>query len=278
MSVKSSAMTRGRKWAAAAVVILLALSFAAATLPARVAWQLLQGRIPNVALSGLSGTLWAGRAQTLALAKQSVGRLSWQLPALSALSLAPKMRFKLEGDTLNIEGAAQRSGGQIVLSALTASANASWLQAALGIPALIPTGTLAANFGELALDARGLPLRARGNIQWLQAGVTGMAQAEFGSFDIALSNAPAGGIVGVVTPIGKGAINISGGFTLVGENYTAELTLRPTTSEVGIARALALIGQPLDAAGSTAGARLLKIKGAIVLGTSDLPRLPGHTN
>ena len=251
-----------RKLIAVALIGFLVMVLAFYTLPARIAWRLIQHSVPNVQLVGLHGTLWNGNADSVLVLNQAVGKLAWQIPPTSVLRLSPKVQLKLDGATVQLQGIAQQFGSNWVLSALTASADASWLAPALGIPAVIPTGKLALNFSDLRLDQRGLPIRAQGNVQWLNAGVTGLAQADFGSFDVSIKNDVSGAITGAISSIGSAALDISGGFTLQGENYQAEITLRQTVSNPNMARALSLIGQPI--AGS-AGARLLKINGTLVI-------------
>ncbi len=251
-----------RKLTITALIIFLAVLFAIYTLPARIAWRLVQHKAPNVQLEGLHGTLWNGDADTVLIANQALGKLTWQIPLSSALLFAPRVQLKLDGATVQLEGFAQQTGSNWVLSALTASADASWLAPALGIPAVIPTGRLALNFSELSVNQRGVPIRVQGNVQWLTAGVTGMAQADFGSFDVSIKNEAGGAIRGVVSSIGAAALDISGGFTLQGESYQAEITLRQKMSNPNIERALSLIGEPI--AGSP-GARLLKIHGVLVI-------------
>lgn len=177
-----------RFWIIAAIVVLATL-IALVTLPARVAWYFASKSAENVQLSGLSGTFWRGSARQTVVAGRDLGRLDWQISPWSMLSFAPEMAVRVLGTDIEFEARAKRVGAQLQLSALRLSADAAWMAPALGIPALMPTGKLSANFGELVLDKKGLPLRARGNIQWLQAGVTGMAQANFGSFDMEIDNA-----------------------------------------------------------------------------------------
>ena len=246
----------------ASLVALLALY----TLPARIAWQFIRHKTPYVQLVGLHGTLWEGNADSVIVANQAMGKLAWQIPRRTALRLAPKVQIKLDGTTVQLDGFAQQIGSDWVLSALTASADAGWLAPALGIPAVIPTGKLAVNFSELRLDDRGFPIRANGNVQWLNAGVTGLAQADFGSFDVSIENAASGTIEGSISSIGTAALDISGGFTLRGESYHAEITLRQKVSNPNMERALSLIGEPIPGSSvdGSAGARLLKIDGVLV--------------
>lgn len=251
-----------RKLLIAGLIVFLVLLFAAVTLPARIAWQLVQHRVPNVQLVGLHGTFWAGNADTLLVANQALGKLAWQIPYSSVLRFAPRAQLKLDGATVQLDGVAQRSGSNWVMSALTASADASWLAPALGIPAVIPTGKLAVNFSELRLDQRGVPKHARGNVQWLGAGVTGLAQADFGSFDVTIKSDASDAITGSIGAIGSGPLDISGGFVLQGESYSAQITLRQQIANPNIERALALIGEPIV---GSPGARLLKIRGVLIV-------------
>ena len=103
-------------------------------------------------------------------------------------------------------------------------------------------------------------------MQWLNAGVTGLAQADFGSFDVSIKNATSGAIEGSISPIGNAALDISGGFTLHGESYHAEITLRQKVSNPNMERALSLIGEPIPGTSieGLAAARLLKIDGVLV--------------
>lgn len=250
-----------RIWIACAVVT-LAILIALITLPARVAWYFASKSAQNVQLAGLSGTFWRGSAKQTVVAGRDLGRLDWQISPWSLLSFAPEMAVRVQGGDVEFEARAKRAGEQLQLSALRLSADAAWMAPALGIPALTPTGKLSANFGELVLNNKGLPQRARGNIQWLQAGVTGQAQANFGSFDVEIDNAQNSGIVGKIQPLGEGELDIRGGFTLSGLNYSAEVRLQPKQATEMMQRTLELVGEPLSGA---PGARLLKISGTIVL-------------
>ena len=255
-----------RKLVIAASIALLVTLFALYTLPARIAWQLVRHKMPYVELVGLHGTLWDGNADRVIVANQLLGKLAWQIPRNTALRFAPKIQIRLDGSTVQLDGFAQQFGSNWVLSALTASADAGWLAPALGIPAVIPTGKLAVNFSELRLDERGFPIRAEGNLQWLNAGVTGLAQADFGSFDISIKNDLSGAIKGSISAIGSAALDISGGFALQGDSYNAEITLRQKVSNPNMERALSLIGEPISGSSDEgfAGARLLKISGTLV--------------
>ena len=250
-----------RFWIIAALIA-LAVLIALVTLPARVAWYFASASAQNVQLAGLSGTFWRGSAKQTVVAGRDLGRLDWQISPWSLISFAPEMALRVQGGDVEFEARAKRGTQQLQLSAIRLSADAAWMAPALGIPALVPTGKLSANFGELVLDTRGLPLRARGNVQWLQAGVTGSAQANFGSYDVEIDNAQPSGITGKIQPLGDAELDIRGRFTFTGLNYAAEVNLTPKQPTEAMQRTLEFIGAPMP---GVAGGRLLKITGTVVL-------------
>ena len=80
-----------RKLTITALIIFLAVLFAIYTLPARIAWRLVQHKVPNVQLIGLHGTLWNGNADTVLVANQALGKLAWHIPPASALRFSPRV-------------------------------------------------------------------------------------------------------------------------------------------------------------------------------------------
>jgi general secretion pathway protein N len=264
-----------KRWLIAGIVV-LTIAIAIATLPARVVYRVLQRQIPELSMRGLSGTIWQGQAEQLSLAGTPVGKLAWRSSVLSLLSFSPSGDFKLESDVpdqqLKIEAHVRYSSDGLQLSRVSANANASWLKPALGIPAINPLGYLAANFSNLELDRNGIPKSAVGNIQWLQAAISGAAQANLGTFDIAISTKARQQIIGNVAPIGASPVSVLGQFQLQQRNFSAQLRIHSASNDPGIARALEFIGQPYCEADAKANERLLKIQGQITLGQAAAAR------
>ena len=253
-------MSRGAIWALALLAGLMLVVVLAVTLPARVAWSLLAANYPQAQLSGLSGTLWNGQAEQLSVNRQALGKLTWQLQPVSLLRGAPRVSAQLAGPTLQMEmRLLSREDGAIELSGLQARADAAWLAPALGIPLLIPTGRLEVDFTELVLLPGGLPERADGNIRWLDAGVSGLAQTSIGAVEFTALGRDRQ-ISGEIRNLGPSPLLIAGNYALTGTKYQSEVKLRAENSDPTLVQMLKYVGEP-----SPDGGRLLKIQGEILV-------------
>ncbi len=150
-------MRQIRLLAAAGVVSLIVSTLA--LLPARIALALL-GVPPNVA-TGVSGTVWNGAAQGLALGGLALGPVRWHAkPARLLLGqLAAGVEATLPDGFLNAT-VALSPGKRIDLSDLDAAAPLSWLAPALGRPG----SQLTARFERLVMKA-GRVETATGSVQ-----------------------------------------------------------------------------------------------------------------
>ena len=119
-----------------------------ALLPARVAFGVFG--LPPGAASGLSGTIWRGTAQHLALGGISLGPLRWKLrpSRLFTARLAAEVEATLpDGFLKGI--VAVGLGGRVSVSDLEAAAPLSWLAPSAGATG----GQVAARFDRLVLAA-----------------------------------------------------------------------------------------------------------------------------
>jgi general secretion pathway protein N len=251
-------------------VLMLVALIAVATLPARVVYRFVANRVPELQMRGIKGSLWSGSADQLMFKQTLLGKLNWNTSVVSLLTLSPEAQIQLENgsgtDEISLRTIARYHGGNWQLRSTYVKANAAWLKPALGLPAIDPTGFLAANFSQLELDAHGVPIAANGNVQWLQAGITGAAQASLGSFDITLSNGANQNITGIVQPIGAAPVSVNGTFEIRQRAFRANVRIYSVSNDANINRALAFIGQTYTGADAKANERLLTIQGTIDLG------------
>lgn len=253
-------MSRGAIWALVLLSGLMLLVVLAVTLPARVAWGLLAADYPQAQMSGLTGTLWNGQAEQFSVNQQALGKLNWQLQPLSLLRGAPRISVQLAGPTLQVETRLlSRDDGALELHALQARADAAWLAPALGIPLLVPTGRLEVDFTELVLLPGGLPERADGNIRWLDAGVSGLAQTSIGAVEFTALGRDRQ-ISGEIRNLGPSTLLIAGSYALSGVKYQSEVKLRAENNDPTLMQVLKYVGEP-----SSDGGRLLKIQGEILV-------------
>ena len=184
-------MKLNMKWLFAALAVYLVLLIA--KLPAA---QLL-GRLPlpdNIGLSGVSGSIWQGRAQVLATDMAVVENLEWELAFLPLLL----GNLSLDLDAGNSRNSSEIAfNGQISLSMLKPSAiDASDLTLFLPadfvlvqIPLRVPVdagGRFRVNIEQLAFDQQCVELTGTG--QWLNANILGFGDPlQLGNFNADLS-------------------------------------------------------------------------------------------
>jgi general secretion pathway protein N len=258
-------MSWGKKIILGLALLLVIIGIGVLTLPARVAAGWLVQAKPELSLEQVDGTWWRGQAERVRVRGIAIGQLSWQLQLSSLLLLSPVVDLQLRDATSQLAAEVTRhASGAVSVANLQADVDAAWLAPALGIPMLRPTGRLRADLAELAVASNGLPERARGQLRWEDAGVTGMAQAQFGGLQLDLNTTDR--IKGTIRPLGnKPALEATGQFELQGVNYQAEVRLAPNTDNPQLSRALQWVGEPL-VGDAVAGARLLKIEGRLLLG------------
>lgn len=262
-------------FAVGAVLLAVLLLVLLATLPAHVAWSYLQPRLQQrgvaVDLNSISGSVWNGAAKQAVVNGQVLGQLQWQIDALSLLT-APTVDVSLTDSGLNLVGELRNRSNGLEINNLRVQADAAWLAPALGIPALTPSGELKVDIVNLQMDPDGIPQTGVGQIQWLNAGVNGMVNAQFGNYQIALqpistpNAAPSAGISGTISDLDVATpLSLTGRFDLQGRNYQASVVLTPNSQHPSFNRAiesaLQYIGQP-----NQSGGRLLTIQGQLLIG------------
>ncbi len=254
-----------KKLMLASLLIALILLIGLATFPATAALGWLSKGNPELSFEQVEGTLWHGKAKQLRVRGVALGALDWTLSAGSLIRMAPLLNVSLNEKENTFNATVQRmQDGRLVISKLTANADAGWLSPALGIPLLRPTGRLNVKLSEVEIAPDGRPLRALGDIAWEDAGVTGAANAKLGGVLITLSGTDR--ITGTIAPLGANPpLQVNGSFELVGLNYTSNVRIIPNTSDPQLLRALEYVGQPILDGNAPAGSRLLEIKGELLL-------------
>ena len=216
------------------------------TLPASVALSLVHP--PNVTLSGISGTIWNGRAQAVRSGTMHLGSVDWSISMLSLF------RGKLGADVkvARTDGFAQGSvaagAGGITLRKFNAS---------LPISALPPnivrggwTGTLNLRLAELALD-NAWPVTLTGTIE--VADLVGPANrpAALGGYKVVFPEGAAKSdtLTGTLTDTG-GPLAVNGTVQLKKDRsylVSGMIATRPNAPS-DMARTLEILGEP-DAQG-----------------------------
>lgn len=235
-----------RAWILTFLGVLAFLIFLVATLPARV----LLDRIPNLAATGVSGTLWSGSASSISVQGQPIGALDWTLQPLPLFLGRADLAAELKrADGTAVARCAARLSGRVSCNHVIANLPIE----ALPLSALPRgwTGRVDANFSELVVEDN-WPVAARGTL--LANDVTQPNGTVFGSYRVdfpaATSEpAPERTLVGAIQDSG-GPLEIAGLARFQPDRtyeINAKVAARPEASQ-SIARALEYLG-PADPSG-----------------------------
>lgn len=249
-------MTAGKLTAAAAALAVLLLVLLLVTAPAR-----LLPRLPgteNLALAGLSGSLWQGEAARAVLLTTAgpvhLGRLRWRVHPLSLLTLAPRLQIGSDWGAQRFQGQLRLRGETVQLRQVDAS-----LDAALARQ-LLPIGLRGRLSLQLeALDWNGSRLtEADGSLVWQQAAwESSGALKALGSYAARLDSDGDGAVTARIETL-AGPVRASGSLVLDGLRYgiTARI-VSDGAMDPELAQALSLIAVPEE------NGYLLRLDGAL---------------
>src|SRR5687768_74454 len=236
-----------RLWPLIALGVGAFVIFALVTLPASVVLSRLGSA--GVSASGVSGSIWNGKAQVLQVSGVNVGSVEWDLHVLPLFTLHLNADVKVSRvDGFASTGLSVGPGGKVTLKELTASLPLS----AINNPQLSGwNGQLNAKFARLTLD-KGWPTEVDGTLDAIDVMGPPRKPANVGSyrvvFDPAASTAEM--LLGAVSDAGNGPLQISGTIKLKPDRsyeFDTFLATKPNTPQ-NLARALEILGPP-DAQG-----------------------------
>ena len=242
------ASRRGGKWRAAALILLGLVAFLAfiiARAPADRVYGLAKPYLPDgVALYGLSGSLWQGRATAVEAGGVRLHGLSWDLRTAALLAGRVSLDLGVEDRDLEIQALLER--------AFDGSLHLTIPRGRLAIPPLqgqtrwrhpAVEGEIFLRDLEATLADGGLQ-RADGRVTWREAAVTVARRAEFGDLEVTLKTPEGGGTRGEVTELGEGPLKADGQVTLSPEGrWTVDAVVEATDPESVLGRSLAMMAE-----------------------------------
>ncbi|HEY7641417.1 MAG TPA: type II secretion system protein N [Steroidobacteraceae bacterium] len=244
-------------WPLVALGIFAFLLFALVSLPA--ATVLSYFHPPGVTLSGVSGTIWKGRAQAVRSGSMHIGSLEWDLNVLALFT------GKLGADVkvTRTDGFAQ---GSIALS--TSRITLRKFNASLPVSALPPnvlrggwTGTATVRLDQLAIE-NSWPVAATGTIE--VADLVGPANrpASLGGYKVVFAEgaATAEGLKGALSDTGGGPLAVNGtvDFRKDRSYLVSGLVATRPSAPSDMARTLEILGAPDEQ-----GRRQFSIEGSL---------------
>ncbi len=238
-----------RTWLKYALLGVCAYALALAiTLPARYAYSMAAPRLPKtvpVTLHDLGGSLWSGRAATVAWRNTPLGELHWDISPWSLIGGRLAMAVQLQDSDSTLSGHLTLArDGNATLRDVSARLPAGRLMAFNpGLP-IAADGMIAASLEEARLSPQGVP-SLRGIVVWNQALLVAGQPLKLGDLKLALQPGEQGGTVGTLSDAG-GPLEINGTLTLdANRSYRldAKLRARPE-ADAALGNSLKLLGRP----------------------------------
>ena len=174
-----------------ALGLLAYLLFLVWTFPADRAVALLRPQIPQLQMSGITGTVWSGRAATLHYQNQRVSRLTWQFRPLTLFKAQPTFTITFNGEgrtgTANV---GIRPDGTLVIEEANAQLPMAELSQQLGIPISLG-GAVNVAMDKITIN-NNFVQSAEGKLQWRDASMTASILQKLGNFNVQISTEDAG--------------------------------------------------------------------------------------
>ena len=229
------------------------------TLPADLALRWFRPNLGPLQLSGISGTVWEGRAGAVGAFGKPLGAIDWHVEKTPLIFRQVVAHFTLGGGPISAGGNATRDpDGSVLVRDVKFSFPAELAAPALDIPALKLLGTIDGSLAEGRIIG-GWIAGARGNARWREAGVIGQAEARFGDVVAEFASAPDGSIAGTVKDDGSSSLVVDGQFVVRSGEFDATMRLGARAEDNQLREALRYIGEP-----QADGSSLLKIHGQLL--------------
>jgi len=236
-----------RLWPLIALGVGAFVILALVTLPASIVLSRLGST--GVTASGVSGSIWNGKAQVLQVRGANVGSVEWDLHVLPLFTLHLSADVKVtRTDGFAASAVSVGPGGKVTLKGLTASLPLT----AINNPQLFGwTGQVNARFARLTLD-KGWPTEVDGTLDAVDVTGPPRKPANVGSYRIVFDPAKSTAelLQGAISDGGNGPLLINGTVRLKADrSYEIEALVgtKPNTPQ-NLARTLEFLGPP-DAQG-----------------------------
>ncbi len=224
------------------------LVFLVATLPAGTVLARMQSQ--GISASGVSGSIWNGRAMLLRVGNTVLGETSWQMKFLPLFTGRASADISIKRDAGSAHATISKGFGKRI--------NITRLQGALPIAALGGLGLPGGWSGDVRLQIAQLelenswPTQLVGDIEATNLVGPANQPTALGNYRVEFPDATntANGITGTLTSSGEGPLDVKGTLRLLANRtyvIDAQVATRPSAPE-SIAKALQYLGPP-DARG-----------------------------
>lgn len=161
------------------------LVFLIATLPAKQAYGLVAPKLAPLALYGVEGTVWSGRAAAVMVRGVQLESVAWNLELLPLLQgrIQAHLIFQTSGGTGNAR-VGRRPGGTLYLGDVNTRIPVAQIAPLLPMRPVNVGGILDVKLRELTMGAAGIE-RVLGTVDWKEGAVLAPKQVTLGDFSIA---------------------------------------------------------------------------------------------
>ena len=226
------------------VLLLVAGALVLWRLPAAFVYRQAQDRLAPLALTGVSGTLWNGRADGASIAGSDLGELEWRLHPWSMLGGRVVADVRLKGAEVEAVGEVSRGAGTVGVRDFRFSVPAARLTPPQQAPAQELEGTLTGVIEEASLRGN-LLQAARGTARWSNPGGGQLSPDEPLPDLVAEFAAEAdGSLAGTVRDAGEGPVAVDGRFGITLAAFSADVVLRARHGNPYVEERLQRIGVP----------------------------------
>jgi general secretion pathway protein N len=226
----------------------LYLVFLVITFPANVAygyWKEYAGKREPVTLTGLSGSIWSGKASTSRIGSQVFDSLQWQFRPLSLLlgELEVLWEFRV-ADGYGKGVAGMNVLGNVTLNHVEGLLPVMHIAKLVRMDALKPGGSLGVDLDSVTIKDK-IPTNITGNVTWHSAEVTLLKPMSLGNLQVKFEPADTQGIKGVLSD-GGGPLQLDGLLTLNPDGqYDVNLALGlRDQQQTDLGNALRSLGRP----------------------------------
>lgn len=227
--------------AIALVALVAAATMLVVLAPAELAYRLAGHRLAPMALEGVSGSVWQGRAAQWIGHGVALGPVEWQVDRGAALTGRPSGEVRATGRQVAGTARFERTEDGWSLSSIDGAFPAALLAPALDIPALGLLGTV-----ELDLDSvvvrDGYLGTAAGRIAWRGLGVRGIAALTLPGLEMRITSTGERALEATIADLG-GPLAIDGRLRLADGAFTAEVDLVPREAEPRLEEILMYVGE-----------------------------------
>lgn len=232
---------RLRWWLFGALAYLTFLSF---TLPAQYVVGWLGKRMPEVRLSGVTGTLLSGRAEELSWQSVRLGSLQWSFDWLAPFTASCGYRFVLQTGDQTLTGRADVRGSHLWLRGFDGRLPVSLLDRWLPLPSHSVSGMLEMHLRQVDFNAGRLQ-SAEGEVQLQEATLAWPQAYALGSFRMTLSPASPDGLNAALSDLASPLkLQANLGLTAAGAYHLAGTLGARDPSDSATRTLLAALGTP----------------------------------